>query len=179
MEILTKAPTSAVFDLALANSTEGSNEGLPVYVAATRVSTTEGVDKKDQLPIPDQDESSASSNRPPEAGSSGTSASLRTTEVSSPEDSTLFSDEEDADNSPLEEYDLDGDEPELRISDPETYFGNLSELREDIERHSCWWIHSEQTDVSLEATFEHLCDSKAAESMNSIKKSGIWDQGRQ
>jgi hypothetical protein len=158
-----------------ANPTEGSNEGLPIHVAPPQASTTEGVDKKNQLATPGKEESSTDSNRPPEAGSSGTSASFGTTETSSLEDSTLFSDEEVGDNSPLAEYDLDGEEVELRISDPETYFENLSQLREEIEGHSCWWIHSGQTNVSPEDTFAHLCDSKAAESMNSIKKSDIWD----
>jgi hypothetical protein len=157
-----------------ANPTEGSNEGLPIHVAPPQTSTTEGVDEKDQLATLGKDESSASSSRPPEAGSSGTSASFGTTEVSSLEDSTLFS-EEVGDNSSLVEYDLGGEEPELRISDPETYFENLSQLREEIEGHSCWWIHSGQTNVSPEDTFAHLCDSKATESMDSIKKSDIWD----
>ncbi len=112
-----------------ANPTERSKEGLPVYVAPPQTSTTEGVDKKDQLATPGKDESGTDSNRPPEAGSSGTSASFGTTEVSSPEDGTLFFDEGIGDNSPLEEYDLGDEEPELRISDPETYFENLSELR--------------------------------------------------
>ncbi len=158
-----------------ANPAEGSNEGLSFYAAQPQTSETEGVDKKGQLLIPGQDESSASLNRPHEAESSGTSASFRTTEISCPEVSPLFSDEEDGDNSSLEEYDLGDEEPELRISDPEMYFENLSELREDIERHSCWWIHSGQTYVSPEDTFAHLCDQEAAESMNRTKKFDIWD----
>jgi hypothetical protein len=95
--------------------------------------------------------------------------------MSSPEDSTLFSDDEDGDNSPLEEYDLGVQKPELRISDPETYFKNLSESREDIERYSCCWIHSGQFIVSLEDTFSQLCDQEVAESMISIMESDIWD----
>jgi hypothetical protein len=158
-----------------ANPTEGSNEGLPIHVAPPQTSTTERVDEKDQLATLGEDESSATSNRPPEAGSSGTSASFGTTETSSLEDSTLFSDEEVGDNSSLVEYDLDGEEPELRISDPEMYFENLNQLCEEIEGHSCWWIHSGQTNVSPEDMFEHLCDLEATESMNSIKKSDIWD----
>ena len=162
-----------------ANPTEGSNEGLPIHVAPPQASTREGVDKKNQLTTPGKDESSTDSNRAPEAGSSGTSASFGTTETSSLEDSTLFSDEEVGDNSSLVEYELGGEEPELRISDPETYFENLSQLCEEIEGHSCWWIHSGQTNVSPEDTFAHLYDSKATKSMNSIKKSDIWDSTKE
>lgn len=152
-------------------STKASSKNTPPAQASAVERKGENFRRKIQA----ADESSDNSDRLRGAGSSEPSASLEATEISSREISPLDSDDDDEDISLLEEYELGDRKPELRITDPEAYFKRLSDLEEQVKKHSCLSIHPRSYYASREDRIRILRDSKEAKDPNSTNDFSVWD----
>jgi hypothetical protein len=111
------------------------------------------------------------------SGSSEASASTDATETSRLEISTIYLDNDDGDTSSLPEYQLADRKPELRITDPETYFKRLSILEERVKDRSCLWMHSRKS-YSRDDYLQKLRAGgsfEEAKSLSLFKASDIWD----